>query len=152
MAAGGLAAQTAPGAAAPLAQPASKPIAISSTAEGVYAAARPRLLQIRTLLIAAGRQSSLGSGFLVNADGLAVTNYHVVSQYALEPGTYRISIVDVTDRTLVGGPDQSQARGLALGLRLPAVPAGVVFAVVEKKAENGAYSMVSRHPLLIAWH
>ena len=38
---------------------------------------------------AAGRQSSLGSGFLVG-DGLALTNYHVVSQYALEPKNYRL--------------------------------------------------------------
>ena len=41
--------------------------AVSSTAERLYAAARPKLLQIRTLLAAAGRQSSLGSGFLVSA-------------------------------------------------------------------------------------
>ncbi len=66
------------------------PVPVSATAETVYAAARPRLLQIRTLLSSAGKQSSLGSGFLVTADGLAITNYHVVSQYALEPATYRM--------------------------------------------------------------
>jgi len=69
---------------------ATKPVVISATAESVYASARPKLLQIRTLLTAAGRQSTLGSGFLINAEGLAVTNYHVVSQYALEPATYRM--------------------------------------------------------------
>ncbi len=63
---------------------------VSAAAETVYAAARPRLLQIRTLLTAAGKQSSLGSGFVVTADGMAITNYHVVSQYALEPATYRM--------------------------------------------------------------
>jgi S1-C subfamily serine protease len=69
------------------------PKAVSSVAEAVYAAARPRLIQIRTLVSAAGRQSSIGSGFFVSADGLALTNYHVVSQFALEPATYRLEYV-----------------------------------------------------------
>ena len=64
--------------------------ALSNAAERVYDLAKPRILQIRTLLQAAGRQSTLGSGFLVAADGLAITNYHVVSQFALDPKTYRL--------------------------------------------------------------
>lgn len=66
------------------------PAPISSTAESIYTAAKPRLLQIRTLVDTADRQSTIGSGMLVTADGLALTNYHVVSQYALEPKTYRL--------------------------------------------------------------
>ncbi len=72
------------------APPIPTPAPISSAAESIYEAAKPRLLQIRTLVDRADRQSSLGSGFAVTADGLALTNYHVVSQYALEPSTYRL--------------------------------------------------------------
>ena len=70
--------------------PASAPAPMSSAAERVYELARPRILQVRTLLQAAGRQTTIGSGFLVTADGLAITNYHVVSQFALDPRTYRL--------------------------------------------------------------
>jgi len=48
------------------------------------------LLQLRTLVAGAEQKTSTGSGFLVTADGLAITNYHVVSQVALDPKTYRL--------------------------------------------------------------
>jgi serine protease Do len=72
---------------------------LSSGAERVYRSARPRLLQIRTILANAGRQSSIGSGFLVSADGLAMTNYHVVSQFAMEPATYRLEYTAAEGKT-----------------------------------------------------
>jgi serine protease Do len=64
--------------------------ATATAAERIFATAPQRLLQIRTVVAGADRQSSLGSGFVVTSDGLAITNYHVVSQAALEPGTYRL--------------------------------------------------------------
>ena len=79
---------------APAVPPQAAPQApLSSAAEAVYADARPRLLQIRTLVQSAGGQATLGSGFLVTETGLALTNYHVVSQYALEPSTYRLEYI-----------------------------------------------------------
>jgi len=71
-------------------EPAAPAAPMSSAAERVYELARPRILQIRTLLQAAGRQTTIGSGFLATADGFAITNYHVVSQFALDPRTYRL--------------------------------------------------------------
>src|SRR6516162_8636951 len=65
------------------------PVSVPTAAERVYATAPPRLLQLRSLVTGAERPSSTGSGFLVSADGLAITNYHVISQVALEPKTYR---------------------------------------------------------------
>lgn len=60
----------------------------SSTAQALYAAAQEDLLQLRVLLKNGNSQSSVGSGFLIGTSNLVVTNFHVVSQIALEPDTY----------------------------------------------------------------
>lgn len=69
--------------------------AVSGTGQRIYERSRNRLLQVRTLLQTQDSQSSVGSGFLVDDSGLLVTNYHVISQYALQPGRYRLVYVTV---------------------------------------------------------
>lgn len=71
----------------------SKPAGTDSRAQMVFAGARESVVQIRTLLKGSKSQNSTGSGFYVSDDGLAITNYHVVSSHALEPDIYEMEYV-----------------------------------------------------------
>jgi S1-C subfamily serine protease len=66
----------------------------SSSAQKLYSSAKADLLQVRSLLKSGRTQSSVGSGFLIGNSNLVVTNYHVVSEFALEPDTYAGEWVD----------------------------------------------------------
>lgn len=70
----------------------------SSAAQKLYTSAKSDLLQLRVLLKNGRTQNSIGSGFLVGTGNLVVTNYHVVSQIALEPETYIGEFVDTDSR------------------------------------------------------
>jgi serine protease Do len=60
----------------------------SSKAQELYTKVQQDLLQLRVLLKNGKSQSAIGSGFLIGESSLVVTNFHVVSQIALEPDTY----------------------------------------------------------------
>ena len=71
----------------------------STAAQDLYSAARADLLQIRMLLKNGRSQSTVGSGFLVGTGNLVLTNYHVVSQMALDPEVYIGEYVDTDGKT-----------------------------------------------------
>ena len=75
---------------------ASSPLSLS--ARKVYEQARSQLLQIRTVLKGRASQTSVGSGFLVTAEGHIVTNFHVVSQAALKPERHDLVYVTADGR------------------------------------------------------
>jgi S1-C subfamily serine protease len=62
----------------------------SAAGQRIYESARHRLLQVRTLLRGQDSQASVGSGFLVSDEGHLLTNYHVVSDVALQPQRHRL--------------------------------------------------------------
>lgn len=70
----------------------------SSSAQRLYTSAKTDLLQLRVLLKSGRTQSSVGSGFLIGTGNLVVTNYHVMSQIALEPETYVGEYVDTNGK------------------------------------------------------
>jgi S1-C subfamily serine protease len=70
----------------------------SSSAQRLYAQAKADIVQLRTLLKNGRTQSSVGSGFLIGTSDIAVTNYHVMSQIALEPDTYVGEYVDTNGK------------------------------------------------------
>ncbi len=74
------------------------PASVSLSARKVYEQARSQLVQIRTVLKGRASQTSVGSGFFVSADGLILSNFHVVSEAALKPDRHDLVYVTADGR------------------------------------------------------
>jgi serine protease Do len=53
-----------------------------------------RIYQVRIIELSSGKQAAIGSGFQVSGDGLVISNFHVVSEYAHHPERYRIEYIN----------------------------------------------------------
>lgn len=111
-------------------------------AQRLFADSKDGILQIRVIDITSGSKTAIGSGFLVNDEGLIATNYHVIQLAASKPEQYRIQylaegektgdlqLVDVdviNDLALVTSTDKL-ARPLSLATEEPAM-GGPVYAL-----------------------
>lgn len=83
---------------APVPADAASAPAVSLSARKVYEQARSQLLQIRTVLKGRASQTSVGSGFIVSKEGHIITNFHVVSEVALEPANHDLVYVTADGR------------------------------------------------------
>src|SRR2546427_375476 len=66
------------------------------TSSPTATACRPptaRVVQVRITSLASGSKASIGSGFVVAADGRIATNFHVVSEVVHHPERYRAELV-----------------------------------------------------------
>ena len=77
---------------------AAAPSAPSASSQRLFEAVRGSLLQVRVLLKSQSSQRSVGSGFFAGPNRI-VTNYHVVSDYALEPDRYQLTYQLADGRT-----------------------------------------------------
>ncbi len=59
----------------------------------IYNRYQDSIFQIRVVDQASNNKTSIGSGFLIDAEGRIATNYHVVSSKVQEPNRYRLEIV-----------------------------------------------------------
>jgi len=73
-------------------------------AEKIFSAYQQQIVQVRIVDRGSGAKAAIGSGFSVSADGLIVTNYHVVSEMINRPENYRVEMI----------VDDSEARDLEL--------------------------------------
>jgi Putative zinc-finger len=73
----------------------------------------------------------------------------IVAETFSASGRYRLSIVDLSSRTLWQGHDWDATAGVALGLQVPSLPPGFAFAIVERKVANGSYMLMARYPIFV---
>jgi serine protease Do len=67
------------------------PVPATST---VFARYSDRVHKIQLIETSSNAKSTIGTGFFVSADGLMMTNYHVIADWIHEPEDYRVEVVD----------------------------------------------------------
>ncbi|MBX7118921.1 MAG: serine protease [Gemmatimonadaceae bacterium] len=64
----------------------------------VFARYSERILKVQVIETSSDAKGTIGTGFLVSADGLMMTNYHVISDRVQEPAKHRVEVVEADGR------------------------------------------------------
>lgn len=70
----------------------------ADTAQELFSSYANRLYQIKVIEKISNRKSAIGSGFMVRADGLIATNYHVISKFIYDPDKYYLQAISTDNR------------------------------------------------------
>ncbi|MCZ6803922.1 MAG: serine protease [Proteobacteria bacterium] len=65
----------------------------AESAKTLFSEYSNRIYQLRIIELSSGKQAALGSGFQISADGLVISNFHVISDYVHHPERYRVECV-----------------------------------------------------------
>lgn len=122
--------------------------ALAQDAKALFSEYKDRIYQIRIIERSSGKQAGLGSGFLVSADGLIVSNFHVVAEYTSFPDRYSIEYVRNSGETgalaLLG---LDVINDLALLKQSDSAPAIIELATTLPEHGEAIYSIGNPHDL-----
>lgn len=72
---------------------------LADEAQRLFNTHQSSILQIRVIELTSGNKASIGSGFLINSNGLIATNFHVISNSVHHPDRYRLEYVKADNTT-----------------------------------------------------
>lgn len=122
----------------------------ADSASVLYDRFRGSVFQIQVIDKGSANKTSIGSGFLLDQQGLIATNYHVVSAYIHQPEQYQVRLLEqrkgLVDAELIAF---DVVHDLAL-LRVPDLTAAPAFNLADQVPEKGDRIYALGNPLDLA--
>jgi serine protease Do len=115
-------------------------------ASDVFEKFAERVVQVRVLEKGSGSKSVIGSGFFVSADGLVITNYHVVSALVFQPSDFVVELHDSAGNALAAKVvDVDVVHDLAVLKSETAPPSFFILEPIQPSRGARLYSLGNPH-------